>query len=96
MRPDWLTRRFQKHIRDLDLPPVRLHDIRYGALILAGAAGTPVKVMQHDAGPSSAITTVNIFHHVFAETAHKAIAHTAALLLGHAKVRMDWGGASQS
>lgn len=96
MRPDWLTRRFQKLVRGLDLPPVRLHDVRHGAVSLAGAAGTPVKVMQHDAGHSSAITTVDIYQHVFAETARKAVAQTAALLLEHAKVRMMWGGASQA
>jgi integrase len=96
LRPDWLTRRFQRLVRDLDLPPVRLHDIRHGAVSLAGAAGVPVKVMQHDARHSSAVTTVDIYQHVFAETAHAAVAETAALLMEHAKIRMRWDGASQA
>lgn len=73
-----------------------MHDIRHGAVSLAGAAGVPVKVLQHDAGHSSAVTTVDVYQHVFAETAHKAVAQTAALLLEHAKIRMRWGGASQA
>jgi len=96
LRPDWLTRRFQRLVGDLDLPPVRLHDVRHGAVSLAGAAGAPVKVMQHDAGHSSAVTTVDIYQHVFADTAHAAVADTAALLLEHAKIRMRWDGASQA
>lgn len=55
-----------------------------------------MKVLQHDAGHSSAVTTVDVYQHVFAETAHKAVAQTAALLLEHAKIRMRWGGASQA
>ena len=96
LRPDWITREFRRQYQLLDLPPVRLHDIRHGAVSLAGAAGVPVKVMQHNAGHASAVTTVDIYQHVFAETAHAAVADTAALLLTHAKIRMRLGGSSQA
>jgi integrase len=39
VRPDWLTHRFNTLVRQLGLPPVRLHDLRHGAASLAGAAG---------------------------------------------------------
>jgi len=63
---------------------------------LAGAAGVPLKVLQHDAGHSSPVTTADTYQHVFAETAHAAVAETAALLLAHAKIRMSLAGASQA
>jgi integrase len=44
VRPDWLTRRFARLVRQLDLPPVRLHDVRHAHASLAGAAGVPLKV----------------------------------------------------
>jgi len=96
LRPDWITREFRRLSQLLDLPPVRLHDIRHGAVSLAGAAGVPVKVIQHNAGHASAVTTVDIYQHVFAETAHAAVAETAALLLTHPKIRMSLSGSSQA
>ncbi len=94
VKPDWLTRRFRKLCAQLDLPPVRLHDLRHGAISLAGAAGVSLKVMQHDAGHSSPVTTVEVYQHVFAETAHRSVAETANLLLSHAKLRLSLEGAS--
>jgi protein-tyrosine-phosphatase len=73
LRPDWITRRFKSLVARLDLPPVRLHDVRHGAATLAGAAGVAVKVIQHDMGHASAVTTVDIYQKVFAETAHTAV-----------------------
>jgi integrase len=35
IRPEYLTHRFRQLIRKLDLPPVRLHDLRHGAATLA-------------------------------------------------------------
>ena len=75
---------------------MRLHDLRHGAVSLAGAAGVSLKVLQHDAGHASAVTTADTYQHVFAETAHTAVAETAALLLSHAKLRMSLAGASQA
>jgi len=35
VRPEYLTHRFRGLIRQLDLPPIRLHDLRHGAATLA-------------------------------------------------------------
>jgi integrase len=43
VRPDWLTRRFARLVDELDLPPVRLHDLRHAAASIAGAAGVDLK-----------------------------------------------------
>ncbi|MCP2323456.1 integrase [Hamadaea flava] len=96
VRPDWLTREFQRRCADLGLPPVRLHDIRHGSVSIDGAAGVPLKLTSQRAGHSSVVTTVDIYQHVFPETAHAEVAKTAALILRHAKLRMRSGGASQA
>jgi integrase len=96
VRPDWLTHRFRALVRKLGLPPVRFHDLRHGAASLAGAAGVELKVIQHDLGHSSAVTTADTYWTVFRELAHNAVAATAALLRSHARFRMKLGAASQA
>ena len=64
-------------VSELGLPPVRLHDLRHGAASLAGAAGVELKVIQHDLGHSSAVTTADTYWTVFRELAHGAVAATA-------------------
>jgi integrase len=93
LRPEWLTRTFRRWVTSLDLPPVRLHDLRHGAASLTGMAGVDLKVIQHDMGHSSAVTTADTYQHVFAAHAHREVAKTAALLLAHAKVRLALGPA---
>ena len=93
LRPEWLTRTFRRRVAKLDLPPVRLHDVRHAAASLAGMAGVDLKVIQHDMGHSSAVTTADTYQHVFAAHAHREVAKTAALLLSHAKVRLALGPA---
>lgn len=95
-RADWLTRRFRTLVDDLGLPPVRLHDLRHAAAGLAGAAGVDLKVIQHDLGHSSAVTTADTYAVVFGELAKESVRATAALLLSHARVRMALEGASQA
>jgi integrase len=41
IRPEYLTHRFRMLIKELDLPPIRLHDLRHGAATLAGLAHRP-------------------------------------------------------
>jgi integrase len=96
VRPDWLTRRFAALVRQLGLPPVRLHDLRHGAASLAGAAGAPLKVIQHDLGHASCVTTADTYWSVFLQAAQEAVSATARLLLSHARVRLSLEGAAQA
>lgn len=82
IRPDWLTKRFRQLVRELDLPPVRLQDVRHSHASLAGTAGVPLKVIQHDMGHSSSVTTTDTYWAVFKELAHAGVATTAELLVG--------------
>jgi len=90
VRPDWLTRRFATLVTELGLPPVRLHDLRHAA------AGVDLKVIQHDMGHSSAVTTADTYVTVFRQTAHAAVRATAQLLLSHARIRLSLEAASQA
>lgn len=73
LRPDWITHRFAELVEQLDLPPVRFHDLRHGAASLAGAANVPLKVIQHDLGHSSAVTTADTYWTVLQELARAGV-----------------------
>ncbi|WP_238447190.1 site-specific integrase [Micromonospora sp. 4G55] len=94
--PDWLTRRFAKLVKQLGLPPVRLHDLRHAAAGLASAAGVDLKMIQHDMGHASPVTTAETYIYVFKKMAKEAVRASAELLLSHAKIRMSLEGASQA
>lgn len=96
VRPDWLTRRFARLVDELDLPPVRLHDLRHAAASLAGAAGVDLKVIQHDLGHSSPVTTAQTYVSVFQQVAKAAVHAAAELLLSHARIRIALEGASEA
>jgi hypothetical protein len=65
----------------MDLPPIRLHDLRRGAATLALAAHTDLKVIQHMLGYSSIITTADTFTSVLPEVAHSAAQASADLIM---------------
>ncbi|MEV6602121.1 site-specific integrase [Actinoplanes sp. NPDC051346] len=96
VRPDWLTHRFAELVEQLDLPPIRFHDLRHGAASLAGTANVPLKVIQHDLGHSSSVTTSDTYWTVLMELARAGAAATARLILSHAKIRMNLLAASQA
>ena len=62
IRPEYLTHRFRQLVRELDLPPVRLHDLRHGAAALALASHADLKVIQQMLGHSSIVTTARHLH----------------------------------
>jgi hypothetical protein len=47
-------------------------------------------------GHASAVTAVDIYQKVFAETAHRSVRAMADLLLSRAKIRLSLDGASQA
>src|ERR1700722_9615508 len=52
IRPEYLTHRFRILIRELDLPPIRLHDLRHGATTLALASHDDLQGIQQTRGHS--------------------------------------------
>jgi integrase len=81
IQPEYLTHRFRQICKDLDLPPIRLHDLRHGAATLALASHTDLKVIQQMLGHSSIVTTADTYTSVLPETAHRAAQATADMII---------------
>ncbi len=80
VRPEYLTHRFRQLTRQLNLPPVRLHDLRHGAATLALASHADLKVIQQMLGQSSIVTTADTYTSVLPETAHRSAQATADMI----------------
>jgi integrase len=85
IRPEYLTHRFRTLIEELDLPPIRLHDLLHGAATLALASHTDLKVIQQMLGHSSIVTTADTYTSVLPETAHRAAQATADMVMKAAR-----------
>jgi integrase len=85
IKPEYLTHRFQQIVRQLDLPPIRLHDLRHGAATLALAAHIDLKVIQQMLGHTSIVTTADTYTSVLPEIAHHAAQTTADMILNAAR-----------
>ena len=57
-------------VRELCLPPIRLHDLRHGAATFGLASRTDLEVIQQMVGYSSIVTTADTYTSVLPEAAH--------------------------
>ena len=80
LAPDHVGHIFQKLVRTHDVPPIRLHDLRHGAASLALSARVDLKVVQHQVGHSSIVTTADTYMSVMPQTAHEGAEATARLV----------------
>lgn len=62
--PNAITARFRRLVRDADLPPVRLHDLRHVAATMALDAGVDIKVVQEQLGHSISTLTRDTYQSV--------------------------------
>jgi hypothetical protein len=72
-------------VQGLDLPPIRLHDLRHGAATIALASRTDLKVIQQMLGHSSIVTTADTYTSVLPEAAHRAAQATADMIIEAAR-----------
>ncbi|MEV6393593.1 tyrosine-type recombinase/integrase [Streptomyces sp. NPDC051907] len=84
LHPADVTRRFIELYEEIDLSPVRLHDLRHGAATLAHAAGADLKDVQEMLGHSSIAITADTYTSLLPE-ADLAIAGVAAQLVPRAR-----------
>ncbi|WP_424217049.1 tyrosine-type recombinase/integrase (plasmid) [Streptomyces sp. BI20] len=61
VNPDILTKAFNRFVRRLDVPPVRLHDLRHCAASLSLAAGLPMKAIQNLLGHANYALTADTY-----------------------------------
>ncbi|MEY9860048.1 integrase [Catenulispora sp. GAS73] len=82
LHPAWVSDEFKLLVKEADLPPIRLHDLRHGAASLALAGGVDVKVVSEMLGHSTTAITRDTYTAVFDELKHAAAAAIAAAING--------------
>lgn len=80
VEPTWLSDYFDRLVRRVGLPPIRLHDLRHGAATMALRAGADKKVVQELLGHSSYSLTADTYTSVLPELAMEAAEATARLV----------------
>jgi integrase len=79
-RPRTFSRSFDHHVRDADLPKIRLHDLRHTHATLALEAGVHPKVVQERLGHATIAITIDTYSHAIPAMQEDAAAKIAALL----------------
>ena len=78
--PGAIPKRFDRRVREVDVPRIRLHDLRHTWATLALDAGVHPKVVQERLGHSSIAVTLDIYSHVL-PTNHRDAASTIARII---------------
>lgn len=76
----YLTHHFSRLVADLQLPPIRLHDLRHGAATLALASGADLKAIQDMLGHASIVLTADTYISVLPEVARRTADGIARLI----------------
>jgi integrase len=84
LHPERFTRTFRDRVRQVGLPPIRLHDLRHGWATLALADGVHPKVVQERLGHATIGVTLDIYSHVTAGMHSDAAERVAAAIFGGA------------
>jgi integrase len=64
IHPDYFSQTFERLLAKLDLPRIRLHDLRHTHATLLIKAGVPVKVVSERLGHASVAFTMQVYQHV--------------------------------
>jgi integrase len=82
LHPEHVSRAFERAVRRLGFPIIRLHDLRHTWATLALAAGVDVKVVSERLGHASTTITWDIYQHVTSSMASDAAQVVADLIFG--------------
>lgn len=80
LKPDHVTRTFQRLAKSAGVPTIRVHDLRHTHASAGLAAGIAMKVMQDRLGHASAVITSDIYSHVLPAAQAEAAELIAAAL----------------
>lgn len=80
LHPDVITRSFERRVKALDLPRIRLHDLRHTHASHLLAAGVNVKVVSERLGHASVAFTLDTYAHLMPGQQASAAAAVAALV----------------
>jgi integrase len=82
MRPDAVSARFERIVGGLDVPVIRLHDLRHTSATLALLAGVPVHVVAKRLGHKDPAVTLRVYSHLLPTSQRDAAAKIGAALYG--------------
>jgi len=80
LRPEYATKHFRALTAEVDLPPIRLHDLRHTNASLALAAGVDLKVVSERLGHSQLAITADLYTHVNRQLGRTAAEQIATAL----------------
>lgn len=92
-QPEYVSRRFDKLLRENGLPKIRFHDLRHSAASLLLELGFSLKDIQEWLGHSDIATTANIYSHLQYKSKVEMV-EKAGLILENAarETRAAWDG----
>ncbi len=64
LHPDYFSQTFERLIAKMDLPRIRVHDLRHTHATLLLKAGVPIKVVSERLGHASVAFTMQVYQHV--------------------------------
>lgn len=82
VHPDYFSQTFDRTVRRLGLPKIRLHDLRHTHATLGLAAGVPVKVISDRLGHATSSFTQDIYMHAIPAVEEEAANQIAGLVFG--------------
>jgi integrase len=80
IHPDYFSQLFNRTVKKLGLPRIRLHDIRHTYASLGLAAGVPTKVMSERLGHATTAFTADVYTHVIPALEEAAADQVADLI----------------
>ena len=80
--PNYITRAFREAVEKVEVPRIRLHDLRHmwASLALALAAGVSPKIVSERLGHATVAFTLDTYTHVLPGLQEDAAAKVAALI----------------
>jgi integrase len=79
-RPDNLMRTYKALCLEAGVRPIRLHDLRYTYVRLAGRAKVPITVVSKQAGHARPSFTADVYRHIYADEMQQAALNLSELL----------------
>jgi integrase len=80
VHPDYFSQTFDRTVKRLGLPKIRLHDLRHTHATLGLAAGVPVKVISDRLGHATSSFTQDVYMHAIPAVEEEAAARIANLM----------------
>ena len=82
VHPDYFSQTFDRTVKRLKLPKIRLHDLRHTHATLGLKAGVPIKVISDRLGHATTAFTMDIYTHAIPAIEHDAAEQIADLVFG--------------